>query len=71
MDQTKNLKLNLPQKNDLADINVINDNMEKIDNKIKLLEENKKDNKIIKDDSNNKNYKIGIENGLLYYMEVE
>lgn len=30
-----------------------------------------KASKIIKDDKQDKNYKLGIENGLLYYMEVE
>lgn len=43
----------------------IEENLKEISNELK------KDNKVIKDDNNNKNYKIGIENGLLYYMEVE
>lgn len=38
---------------------------------IKKLNEELKESKIIKDDKQDKNYKLGIENGLLYYMEVE
>ncbi|AWZ48462.1 hypothetical protein C3495_06365 [Clostridiaceae bacterium 14S0207] len=48
-------------------LNLINENSKEI----KSLNEELKASRSIKDDSNNKNYKIGIENGLLYYMEVE
>lgn len=48
-------------------LNLINENSKEI----KSLNEELKESKIIKDDKQDKNYKLGIENGLLYYMEVE
>jgi hypothetical protein len=70
--ETTNLKLFQYDKEtdnfDITTFNIkqcLNDNWDKLDTAISL-----KMDKAIKDDTLNKKYQIGINNGLLYYKEV-
>ncbi|MEW8955622.1 hypothetical protein [Clostridium sp.] len=60
---------NLTEKS--KELNAEIDNLdEKINDEVLKLSSNKAD-KVIKDDTINKKYTLGIKNGLLYYREVQ